>query len=107
MINFGDKNKQVLIDDYRIKANGVGEELFEALIKAQEWPINSSGRKTTDEADESIMKLTSRLLFITEKLSKEKAFEVSNVLTRFINLAVTHPELLPELRCAANQINRY
>jgi len=109
MIEYGDKNKQALMNEYRTKANYAGEELFEALVKAQEWPINGigSGRKTIEEAEESIGKLTSRMLFITEKLSKEKASEVSNVLTRFVNLAVTHPELLPELRNAAATLNRW
>jgi len=109
MINYGDSNKQKLMEDYRAKANSMGQEIFDAIVTAQEWPISGpdAGRKTTDEGESSISKLTSRLEYITDKLSKEKASEISNVLTRFINLAVTHPELLPELRYAAASIKRW
>jgi len=109
MNNYTDKNKQKLIDDYRVKANYAGEEIFEALIAAKEWPISGpdANRKTTDEVEDSISKLVSRLSYITDKLSKDKASEISNVLTRFINLAATHPELLPEIRDAAHSIKRW
>ena len=109
MIAYSDENKQRLIDDYRAKADGIGQEIFEALITAKEWPINGpeSERKTTDEAEKSIARLTSRLEFITEKLSKDRASEISIVLTRFISLAGTHPELLPELRSAAASLKRW
>jgi hypothetical protein len=109
MIGYSDTGKQKLIDDYRAKANEKGQELFDALIAAKEWPVNGleANRKTTEEADDSITKLTSRLEYITDKLSKEKASEISIVLTRFINLAVTHPELIPELRYAAGSIKRW
>jgi len=109
MIDYSDKNKQRLIDDYRAKADDLGQEIFDALIAAQEWPISGPdyNRKTTEEAEGSIAKLTSRLEYITEKLSKDRASEISIVLSRFINLAVTHPELLPEIRYAAASIKRW
>jgi len=109
MIIYGDENKQKLIDDYRGKADIAGEEIFEALIVAKEWPISGpdADRKTTEQAEDSISKLISRLSFITDKLSKEKASEISIVLTRLINLAATHPELLPEIRYATSSVKRW
>ena len=108
MINYGDKNKQKLMDEYLVKANEAGEEIFEALVAAKEWPISGpdAGRKTSDEAEAAISKLVDKLLVITEKLSKEKTSAISNVLASFVNLTVTHPELLPEIRYAVRSIER-
>jgi hypothetical protein len=109
MIIYGDSNKQALLEDYRAKADKAGQDIFDALVLDHEWPISGpdAGRKTREEAEASIQELTARIEYVTEKLSKNKASEISNVLTRFINLAVTHPELLPELRYAANSLKRW
>jgi hypothetical protein len=109
MIIYGEKNKQKLIDEYRVKANYAGEEIYDALIAAQEWPISGpdSERKTTEQAEESISRLTSRIEFITEKLSRDRANEIAIVLERFVNLAATHPELLPEMRAEIAMLKRW
>ena len=109
MITHGNENRQALLEDYRMKANKAGQDIFDALVLDKEWPTSGpdADRKTTEEAETSIRRLTDRIEFITAKLSKEKASEISIVLTRLINLAVTHPELLPELRYAAHSLKRW
>jgi hypothetical protein len=109
MIIYGENHKQKLIDDYRVKANYAGEEIFEALVTAEEWPTSGpdAGRKTIEQAEESISHLISRVEFITDKLSKDRANEIAIVLSRFVSLAATHPELLPEMRADIAMLKRW
>ena len=106
MILYGDTSKEKIMDEYRAKANEAGQKIFDALIAAQEWP-KSVDRKTTEEADVSVSEIVNKLSVITERFSKSKSAETSELVLRLVNLAATHPELLPEIRYAAFSIKRW